>query len=419
MNVQTVSICAMGAGGDGVVQTQARRVHVPFTLPGETASIAQTGTKGRLLALESASPERVTPPCPHFGPQDADNTHACGGCKLQHWADAPYRRWKHGLVVKALAAAGLETAVDPLVAGQTGTRRRLVLSARMSGAGILLGFKAEGSNRIVAISVCPVATPALSSALETVRKIAAALAADSSTFRLTVTDTATGLDLAISGLKALSRRQRQHAIEITQDSGMIARLSVDGEILIETRKPTILMGDIAVELPPGAFVQASEAAEAAMADLVVDHFGKARKTADLFCGLGTFTLRLARTSSVRAVEADMPALDALKRAHRHMPGLKAVVTERRDLDRRPLMPPELDRFDAVVFDPPRAGAQRQSTMLAPSRVPLIAAISCYPKTLARDLAILVAGGYRIDRIVPIDQFVWTAHVETVALLRKG
>jgi 23S rRNA (uracil1939-C5)-methyltransferase len=198
----------------------------------------------------------------------------------------------------------------------------------------------------------------------------------------------------------------------------VARVSFNGEVLVEPFKPLIDFGGIQVSPSPGAFTQATKPAEDAMAELVLAHVGKSKRIADLFAGTGTFSLRLARVGRVTAVEADEKALAALDSAARNSPGLKPVTIERRDLFRRPLMTLELKHFDAVVFDPPRAGAEIQSKELARSVVKKIVAVSCNPLTLARDLAILVEGGYRITRVTPIDQFLWTSHVEVVVALEK-
>jgi 23S rRNA (uracil1939-C5)-methyltransferase len=193
---------------------------------------------------------------------------------------------------------------------------------------------------------------------------------------------------------------------------------VDGEIIVEPKKPLVVFGDAAVPIPPGSFLQATAPAEQAMADLVLPHLSRAKKVADLFAGAGSFALRLAKRSEVHAVEGDAAALAALDRGFRQSSGLKRVTTERRDLFRRPLTFKEFDAFDGLVFDPPRAGAEDQSKQLARSDVPYVAAVSCNPGTLARDLSILVTGGYRVRSVTPIDQFLWSPHVEAVALLEK-
>jgi 23S rRNA (uracil1939-C5)-methyltransferase len=222
----------------------------------------------------------------------------------------------------------------------------------------------------------------------------------------------------VDGIKKLSDQQRRKAVETVLGMRGIARVSLDGAILVEPSKPIVEFGGVSVSPPAGGFTQATKPAEDAMADLVLAHVGKARRIADLFAGAGTFSLRLARIGRVHAVEGDEKALAALDHAARHAQGLKPVSIEKRDLFRRPLMTSELKVYDTVVFDPPRAGAEFQSQELARSAVKKIAAVSCNPQTLARDLAILIKGGYRVTSVTPIDQFLWTSHVEVVATLEK-
>ena len=297
------------------------------------------------------------------------------------------------------------------------TRRRLTYSARKTERGVILGFNRAHSNEIVDIAECPISLPEIVASLDRLRVLAGMIAATAPPFHMTVTATTSGLDIAAEGSGKLGEARRRAVSEFVVREGF-ARLSVDGEIVIEPKKPAILFGDIAVPVPPGAFLQATAFAEQAMADLVLSHLSRAKKVADLFAGCGSFALRLAKKSEVHAVESDAAALAALDRGFRQASGLKRVTTEKRDLFRRPLTFKELNAFDGIVFDPPRAGAEDQSKQIARSDVPLVAAVSCNPGTLARDLAILVAGGYRVKSVTPVDQFLWSPHVEAVALLEK-
>lgn len=405
----TFRIDRLGAQGDGVAAGDTGPVHIPFTLPGETVTAARQGARAALMAVLAPSPLRVEPVCRHFG--------ECGGCALQHMEAAAYREWKRGLVVQALAARGLAAEVAPLVACAPGSRRRLVLSARRTAGRMVLGFSRALSHTIIDLEACPVSLPGIVGALDTLREAARLVCATADSFRLTVTATDAGLDVAVSGSGRLSPQARNAAAGFALRAGL-ARLSVDGEIVLEPRKPTVHFGDVAAPLPPGSFLQAVAAAEEAMAGLVGEHLAGARKVADLFAGAGAFALRLAKSAEVHAVESDRAALAALDAGFRFGRGLKRVTTERRDLFVRPLTARVLNGFDAVVLDPPRAGAEAQSRELAGSEVPLVAAVSCNPATLARDLAILVSGGYRLAAVTPIDQFLWTPHVEAVALLEK-
>ena len=414
MSTETVKITRLGAQGHGIAESDQGPVYVPHTLPGETVAIARNGNHGSLMSITQVSPDRITPLCRHFDP-DRD---ACGGCSLQHLAETPYRDFKRELVVEALKSKGLAPEVGELVVAQPGERRRTVFSARKTEKDFLLGFNRAETNHIVSIEECPIASPGIMARLEAIRAVGQALAVGSDTFHITVLETLSGLDLAAHDLKPLSDKQRRAATETVLGLKGIARVSVNGEVLIEPQKPLIDFGGVKVSPPPGAFTQATKPAEDAMADLVLSHLAKAKRVLDLFAGSGTFALRLARMAKVHAVEGEEKSLKALDHAARNTQGLKPVSVEKRDLFRRPMTLLELKNYDAVVFDPPRAGAEAQVKELARSGIKSIAAVSCNPGTLARDLRILVDGGYRITSVTPIDQFLWSPHVETVALLRK-
>ena len=416
MSTETITIDRLGAQGDGIAASQDGPVYVPFTLPGETVAIARVKNQGTVMSIASASADRQEPPCRHFGPDGINGT--CGGCTLQHMADAPYRAFKRQLVVDALKSKGLTPEVGEVVAAHPGERRRVVFAARKTEKDMLIGFNQAESHHILAVEECPISSAGIISRLPAIRAVGAAIATNAEAFRIAVLETLSGLDLAVEGVKKLSDQQRRKAIEVVLGLRGIARVSLDGEILIEPSKPIVEFGGVQVSPPAGGFTQATKPAEEAMAKLVLAHVGKAKRIADLFAGAGTFSLQLARLGRVHAVEGDAKAIAALDHAARNTQGLKPVTVEKRDLFRRPLMTSELKVYDAVVFDPPRAGAEFQCKELARSAVKKIVAVSCNPLTLARDLAILVEGGYRITSVTPIDQFLWTSHVEVVATLEK-
>ncbi|KQS67798.1 RNA methyltransferase [Rhizobium sp. Leaf371] len=416
MSAETATIERLGLQGDGIVTSDAGPIFVPFTLPGERVTLAVNKQQGTVMSLLAPSPDRVAPACRHFGPEGENGT--CGGCTLQHAGDDLYHAFKRQIVIDALRARGIETEVAPLVIARPGERRRTVFTARRTEKELLLGYNQAESHHIVSIAECPIASPGIVSRLAAIRIVAAALAASAEPFRITVLETSAGLDLAAEGIKALSDRHRQQAIEAVLTLRGIARLAVNGETIVEPMKPLITFDGIAVSPPPGGFAQASAVAEAAMAELVLAHLGKAKRIADLFAGTGTFALRMARKGRVHAVESEEKALKALDLAARNTQGLKPVTIEKRDLFRRPMMTSELKVFDAVVFDPPRAGAEAQCRELARSTVKTIVAVSCNPQTLARDLSILIEGGYRVTAVTPVDQFLWSSHVEAVAMLTR-
>jgi 23S rRNA (uracil1939-C5)-methyltransferase len=399
----------LGGQGDGVADTAQGPVYIPFALPGERVNAAVEGSKATLMALLEASPDRVEPACRHFT--------ECGGCAIQHLAETPYRIWKHDKVVQALASRGIEQPVSGLVPGQPRSRRRAVFSARRTESGALLGYNRASSHTIIDIAECPVVLPEIEAAIGMLRSLAALIAGTRDAFHVMATHTASGLDVAVDGGGPISEATRRLASNFVIRE-KLARLSVDGEIVIEPMKPVVHFGAATVAPPPGGFLQAVAEAEEAMAGMAVMHLKRAKKVADLFAGAGAFALRLAKTADVHAVEGDAAALAALDRGFRSTPGLRRVTVEKRDLFRRPLTSRELNAFDGVLFDPPRAGAEDQSKQIARSDVPYVVAVSCNPTTLARDLRILLDGGYALKSVTPVDQFLWSPHVEAVALLEK-
>lgn len=403
------TIGKLGSQGDGIAQDEGGEVYIPFTLPGEIVTAAREKDRATLISVIEPSPLRIEPACRHFG--------ECGGCALQHMRDDAYRAWKRERVVQALKSRGIACEVAELVPCALHTRRRATLTARRTEKAMLLGFNRHLSAEIVPLEECPVLVPEIVEAFDRLRELASLACSTQRSFHLTVTATASGLDVAMQGQGALAETQRRIVSDFAMRGGF-ARVSVDGEIVIEPRKPMVMFGEVAVALPPGSFLQATRDAEEKMAELVGGHLSRARRVADLFAGCGSFALRLAAQAEVHAVEGDAAALSALDRAFRFAGGLKRVTGERRDLFRRPLTFKELAAFDGVVFDPPRAGAEDQSKQIARSEVPLVAAVSCNPVTLVRDLAILLDGGYRLKSVTPVDQFLWSPHVEAVALLEK-
>lgn len=401
------TIKRLGSQGDGVAETETGELFIPFTLPGETVTAARERDRATLMAVLEASPLRIDPACRHFT--------ECGGCAVQHLQADAYQQWKRDKVVHALK--GIAGDIGALVPCASHTRRRVVLAARRADTGMLLGFHRHLSPEIIPIEECPISLPEIVAAVDRLRSVADLVCATTKSFRMVVTVTGSGLDVAVYESGKLGENQRRVASNFVMANGF-ARLSIDDEIVIEPKKPVVMFGTVAVAVPPGAFLQATEAAEQTMADIVGGHLKRAKKVADLFAGCGSFALRLAAKSEVHAVEGDAAALSALDRGSRFATGLKRVTGERRDLFRRPLTFKELNAFDGVVFDPPRAGAEDQSKQIARSDVPFVAAVSCNPVTLARDLRILMDGGYVLKSVTPIDQFLWSPHVEAVALLEK-
>jgi 23S rRNA (uracil1939-C5)-methyltransferase len=321
-------------------------------------------------------------------------------------------------VSTALAQARLEAEVDALIDAHGEGRRRATMHARRSARGVIeVGFAALRAHHIVGIDRCPVLAPSLDGAIPAAWAIADELQATRKPLDIQVTATDDGLDIDVRGSGALAATLTQQLARIAA-THRLARLTRHGELVAQRAAPTIMIGRARVALPPGAFLQATAAGEAALAKLVVTHAGEARTIADLFCGLGPFTLPLAERSRVSAADLDGAAVAALTRAARATTGLKPVEAQVRDLFRRPWVAQEFRNFDAVVFDPPRQGAEALARELAKSKVPIVIAVSCNPATFARDARILVDGGYRIGAVTPIDQFRHSAHIEIVARFER-
>jgi len=409
----TLAITRLGARGEGLAETEDGRVFIPYALPGDLIRVDVRGERGHLLELLTPSPDRVAPFCPYYA--------ICGGCAVQALAPKPYAEWKRGLVADALRNAGVQVEVAQLIDAHGEGRRRATFHARSNdntGRPASVGFMEARAHRIVEIEACPILAPSMAGALPAARAIAAALSPLRKPLDICVTATEAGLDVDLRGPGALSTAERR-SLMATAERCDLARLANHGEGLIARRAPRLTIGAASVAPPPGAFLQATEAGERVLAQLVGAGVGEARRVADLFAGTGAFALRLAAKAPVHAVEMDAPALDALVRAARATPVLRPISNEARDLFRRPLAGAELDRFDAVVFDPPRAGAPAQAEALAASNVPCIVAVSCSPASFARDAGLLLAGGYGLDRVTPVDQFRHSPHVELVATFSKA
>lgn len=408
-------IVRVGGQGDGIAETAGGPVFAALTLPGETIRAEVRDGRAETVEIVEASPDRVAPLSPHYGD--------CGGCSLQHWAVGPYLDWKREQVRLALSREAIETEIEPTVAVPMGSRRRLALHARRNAEGrVILGFKARRSWRLVEVIECPVADPALVAAFPALARVAVAfLEHPKSAPTLHVTLTDTGLDVDVTGVErksgGLSGDRRMQAIRAAREAGL-ARLSLAGETLMMERQPRVRFGPATVPLPPGGFLQAVPEAEAAMTSRAVAAVKGAKKIADLFCGAGAFTFPLATVAPVLAADASAAGIAALKVGVGTGQGMRQITTEARDLFRRPLSPFDLKGCDAVVFDPPRAGAIDQTAQIAGTKAAVVVGVSCNPVTFARDARVLIDAGFRLDTVTPIDQFLWSAHVELVGIFRR-
>ncbi|MBX3485087.1 class I SAM-dependent RNA methyltransferase [Phenylobacterium sp.] len=410
------TIDAVGGEGDGVAASdRGGPVFIPFTLPCERVVAKGSGDRRELVEVLEASAERVPPPCPHV--------FACGGCALQHWAHGPYLAWKVERLRGTLARQHIETEILPAFAAGPGTRRRVGLHARKGTAeAARLGYKARRSWDLVDIAVCPIADPCIEAAIPALKRLAAPLfehPKSAPTLHVTLTDT--GLDIDITGVEArsggLSADARSQLAEQAAAADL-ARVTLAGEMAYLARQPTVRLGPARVALPAGAFLQATPGAEAAMTAFVGEAAAGASRIADLYCGVGTFTFRLAEIAPVYAADFGPGAVGALTAALATAPGLKGVTAEARDLVRRPMLSDELRKVDVAVFDPPRAGAAEQAAELARSAVPRVIGVSCNPATFARDARTLIDAGFTLERVLPVDQFLWSPHVELVGVFNR-
>jgi 23S rRNA (uracil1939-C5)-methyltransferase len=407
--MRNVAIERLGARGDGVAGSGESAIFVPGALPGETVTVSGPNERLRIEAILKAAPERIEPFCPYFG--------ECGGCATQHVGPSLYADWKRDMVAEALQRAGLSTEIAPLVDAHGLGRRRLTLHGRRMGADAAAGFMRARSHELIAIDHCPIAEPALKRAPKVAEALTHALAASAKPLTILITATLNGLDVDVRGNGPPSEKQRIGLTTLANNLDL-ARLSMHGDTVLARREPAHAMGRAVVAPPPGGFLQPTALGEETLGRLACDAVAGAKRVADLFAGSGPFALRLAERAEVQAFESERLALTALDKAARATPGLRRILHETRDLFRRPLLTHELKAFDAVVLDPPRAGAEAQCAQLAGSDVARIAYVSCDPQSFARDAALLLKGGYTLERATPVDQFRHSHHVELVGVFTK-
>ena len=403
-----VIIDKIGSLGDGMGMLNGQPVFVPGTIDGETVDASGEPPRFELEKVISNSPHRIDPTCQHFG--------VCGGCLLQHVSSKHVLDWKRQEVELAFSRARIDVKVEPTIGCEIGSRRRVTFTAKRISTNVVLGFKQRGSDELVAIEQCPILLPVLENNLSTFADLAKILIRGSEEIQLAINACDNGLDLNFALEQAPTEDMIAALVRAVAKTGFL-RASINGDIVIEREKPVVAFGEAQVEIPPGGFLQAVAEAENAMAKLVSKHLKRSKKIVDLFSGSGTFSLRLARTAQVHTVEMEAAALSGLNSAN-GADGLRAISTEVRDLYDLPLMASELKRFDGICLDPPRAGAMDQVKQIAKTETRAVAYVSCNPTSLAQDAAILIKGGYKLESIHPIDQFVFSPHIEVVALFSK-
>ncbi|PYG26580.1 class I SAM-dependent RNA methyltransferase [Pelagimonas varians] len=405
--MQRLIIERLGHKGDGIAASPDPAngpIFVPGVLPGE--EVEGVVENGIMAAPKIVTPsdQRVKGPCRH--------SKSCGGCQLQHASDSFASAWKTEVIRRALDAQGLETELRSCITSAPQTRRRASFSARRTKKGALAGFHKKGSDVVVAVPDCQLVSPEIAASLPLVEDLAVLGASRKGELSALVTQSKSGLDVSVTGGKPVDTPLRE-ALGALGRKYHLARVTWDDEAL--TRHPPVQRFGVAdVTPPPGAFLQATPDGEAALLASVREALGPVKYVADLFAGCGTFALPLAQDARVHAVEGDKAMIAALDHGWRNAQGLKHVTHAARDLFRNPLLPDELEKFDGVVIDPPRAGAEAQVEQLARARVRKIAFVSCNPVTFARDAAHLTANGYALNWVQVVDQFRWSTHVELAA-----
>lgn len=416
----TLTVESLGGRGDGIASLDGKPVYIPFTLPGEAVQVEVIQARGEGMSavvrhIERASLLRAQPPCPHFG--------VCGGCTVQHFDYRAYLAWKRELVVQAMQRRGFASAsIGEIVATPPARRRRATFTAMRTRKAAIIGFHERASHRLVDLAVCRVLLPQLETLIAPLRQLLTQILAVGQSAQVILNDTDSGIDCQIAADHPpdMAARETMAAFAQSHDLARIAwRRGREPEPVAQRRQPLMQLGAATVSVPPGGFLQASREGERAMRQAVRQWIGDAESVIDLFGGIGTLSLELLPDARVHVVEADPQACAAVMQAAR-LPALRGKLSvEQRDLMAEPVMAEGLDNYKAAIIDPPRAGAAAQARELAASRIPTIVAVSCDPGTFARDARILVDGGYALEQVVPIDQFLWSGHVELVALFRRN
>ncbi len=396
------TIVRLGHQGDGIAEGP---VYAARTLPGEVVQGTLVGSQLTDIRVDMPSDQRVTAPCRHYK--------ACGGCQLQHASDAFVADWKVEVVRNALAGQGLNAEMRPIHTSPPQSRRRATIAVRRTKKGTLAGFHGRASDTIKEIPDCRLLHPDLLAAIPVAGALALLGGSRKGVLAVTLTLSDAGLDVAVKGGKPLDGPLEQALAQATEHH-KLARLTWDDEVIAMRQPPVHRFGAAEVVPPPGAFLQATKDGEQALLKAVLEILQGAKRVADLFAGSGTFSLPISEHAEVHAVDGEAAMTRALDHGWRKAQGLKHVTTEARDLFRRPLMPDELQKFDAVVLDPPRAGAEAQVAELAQAKPPVIAYVSCNPVTFARDAKTLVDAGYALERVQVVDQFRWSSHIELAA-----
>jgi 23S rRNA (uracil1939-C5)-methyltransferase len=419
-------IVYVGADGDGIgVHPDGSRLYVPLTVPGDSVRVRPVTRRGdgwlaEIDAILDAGPGRRAPLCGHFG--------VCGGCTSQHWDEASYLEWKTGRLAAALRRAGFaEPAMAPVVRGSPGTRRRMDLAVRRGAGAVLVGLHRARSTDVVDLTECAVLHPALFALIAPLRAVLSGLAAVRREASVVVNLLDSGADLLLRTDGALTTPDRSkltdfaRALDLPRISWALNAGTPEAVCLL--RPPVTLLSGVTITPPPGAFLQATREGEAAIVAAVLDGLPEKRaaraKALELFSGCGTISFALAQRMRVLAIEGDAALVTACHDAINQSGLMGKVEVRQRDLTRQPLQANEFSGAAVVVLDPPHAGAAAQMPLIAQAKVPTVIYVSCDPVSLGRDASVLRGAGYRLDKVTPIDQFLWSARLEAVAVFRVG
>lgn len=378
--------------------------HAPFVLPDEVVEISDG-----LARVIQPSVDRVKAPCSHFK--------SCGGCSLQHASDAFVMEWKVQAVEQALVGQDLSMPKADALVSPIASRRRAKLTAKRTKNGAMVGFMSARSHTLLPVPNCTVLSPEIVAAFPMLEQLTVIAASRKAHIGLSVTTTSVGLDVIVSDGKPLTDQLRLEVTQFAQQMNL-ARISWDDDVIVTMIPPVQSFGTLNVVPPVGAFLQATVHGEETLAATVLKYLGDAKQVVDLFAGCGTFAARILPNAIVHAIEGDAEMLAALDQGWRTAQGVKKLTTETRDLFRRPLDGDELKRFDAIIIDPPRAGAAAQVKEIATAGCDLVVMVSCSPVTFARDVRVLADAGFVLTDITIIDQFRWSNHIEIVGRCRR-
>ncbi len=421
-----VSIETIGADGDGIgVLPLGERVYVKLTVPGDVVRVHPVARRGEGWAADidtmlEPGPRRRAPACGHFG--------VCGGCTSQHWDEAPYLDWKLARLIAGLRRAGFDDpVVAPVVRGEPGTRRRMDLAVRRVPGGVVVGLHRAHAGEIVDITECPVLDPMLAALIAPSRAVLSSLAAIRGSASVVVNLLDSGPDVLLRTDAELITPDRVKLTDFARAHGLprVSWALGDGpvEAVCMLNPPVTSLAGVTVTPPAGAFLQATRDGEAAIAAAVLAGL-PAKQTAkswalELFAGCGTISFALAKRIKVVGIEGDADLVAACHNAINQSGLMGKMEIRLRDLARQPFQANELSKFTCVVLDPPHGGAAAQMPYIAQAKVPTVIYVSCDPVSLGRDAAVLHAAGYRLEKVTPIDQFLWSARLEAVAVFRAG